>query len=181
MPKTADEVFRDFVRFTGDGLPGEPAGHSLPIGDPGSGVHNPPKAAIRDWANGFKDWVTDAVAGVEDATALAADRTYYVSTTGSDSNSGLSAGAPFATLQAAANAARNLRLDGRTVTVQIADGTYPAGVTVGGAVFGAPNPANLQFIGNEANPGAVVVHVTGGNCFHATNGAAIRLFCFACT
>lgn len=175
MPKPANEVFRDFVRYTDDGLPNAPVGHPLPVGDPRSGVHNPPKAAIRDWANGFKDWVTDAVAGVEDATALAADRTYYVSTTGSDSNNGLSSGTPFATLQAAANAARNLRLNGKTVVVNIANGTYTAGVNVGGAVFGAPNPSNLQFIGNEANPAAVVIHVTGGNCFNATNGASFRV------
>lgn len=48
MPKTANEVFRDFVRYSGDGLPGEPAGYPLPGGDPSSGVHNPTKADIRE-------------------------------------------------------------------------------------------------------------------------------------
>lgn len=48
MPKSVDEVFRDFVRFTGDGLPNEPVGKPLPIGDPSSGVHHPQKKDIRE-------------------------------------------------------------------------------------------------------------------------------------
>lgn len=48
MPKSVDEVFRDFVRFTGDGKPNEPVGKPLPIGDPSSGVHQPQKKDIRE-------------------------------------------------------------------------------------------------------------------------------------
>ena len=47
MPSTVDRVFRDFKRFTGDGLPNEPVGRPLPVGDPASGAHNPSKAEIR--------------------------------------------------------------------------------------------------------------------------------------
>ena len=39
---------RDHVRFTGDGLPGEPVDAPLPVGDPRSGVFNLPKAALRE-------------------------------------------------------------------------------------------------------------------------------------
>lgn len=63
MPKSANEVFRDFVRFTGDGLPNAPVGHPLPIGDPASGKHHPSKPDIRDWAGG----VDAAVDRAEDA------------------------------------------------------------------------------------------------------------------
>lgn len=52
MPKSVNEVFRDFTRWTGDGLPNEPTGHPLPIGDPRSGLWNPPKADIRDALGG---------------------------------------------------------------------------------------------------------------------------------
>lgn len=38
---------REFKRYTGDGLPGEPTGAPLPIGDPSSGVHNPKKSGLR--------------------------------------------------------------------------------------------------------------------------------------
>lgn len=52
MPKSVNEVFRDFTRWTGDGLPNEPTGHPLPIGDPRSGLWNPPKHDIRDALGG---------------------------------------------------------------------------------------------------------------------------------
>lgn len=65
MPKSANEIWREFVRFTGDGLPGAPVGQPLPIGDPSSGVWNPSKKDIRDWANGFGDQMEDLVALAE--------------------------------------------------------------------------------------------------------------------
>lgn len=49
MPN-ASEVFRDFIRFTGDGKPNAPTNAPLPVGDPQSGQHNPAKAEIRSWA-----------------------------------------------------------------------------------------------------------------------------------
>ena len=44
---TINRVLREFKRYTGDGLAGEPTGASLPIGDPSSGVHNPKKSELR--------------------------------------------------------------------------------------------------------------------------------------
>lgn len=38
---------REFKRYTGDGLPGEPVNAPLPVGDPQSGVHNPKKVNQR--------------------------------------------------------------------------------------------------------------------------------------
>lgn len=48
MPN-ANEVFRDFERFTGDGKPNAPTGALLPVGDPRSGHHNLTKKDLRDW------------------------------------------------------------------------------------------------------------------------------------
>lgn len=51
MGTIADQLntaMRDFVRYTGDGLPGEPVGRPLPVGDPASGQFNPPKKQVRD-------------------------------------------------------------------------------------------------------------------------------------
>lgn len=42
-----NRVFREFRRYTGDGLPGEPVNAPLPIGDPSTGVHSPKKSEIR--------------------------------------------------------------------------------------------------------------------------------------
>jgi hypothetical protein len=88
---------------------------------------------------------------------LAANRTYYVRTDGSDSNTGLAntSGGAFLTLQKAWNAILTLDLNGFTVTVQIGDGTYTAGVSmtiapVGGTVIFNGNsgtPANVEISG----------------------------------
>jgi hypothetical protein len=42
-----NRLLREFRRYTGDGLPGEPVNAPLPVGDPQSGVHNPKKSELR--------------------------------------------------------------------------------------------------------------------------------------
>lgn len=71
MASTADRVFRDYVRYTGDGLPNEPVGHALPIGDPASGVHNPTKRDFRDVLNGIISGI-GAVEGIAPYASFAA-------------------------------------------------------------------------------------------------------------
>jgi hypothetical protein len=62
---------------------------------------------------------------------LTAARTYYVATSGSDTNDGLSSTNAFATIQKAINAA--LSVDGQTfnITISVAAGTYNENLTVG--------------------------------------------------
>jgi hypothetical protein len=55
MPTKADEIFREFNRYTGDGKPGEPVAAPLPIGDPSSGVKHLKKREFREWANDFSE------------------------------------------------------------------------------------------------------------------------------
>jgi len=102
---------------------------------------------------------------------LTANRTYYVRTDGSDSNSGLAntSGGAFLTLQAAANFVfGNLDLAGFTVTIQIGDGTYTGGVSISGAQVGV---GSVVFNGNNATPANVVISTTSADCFLAQNGA----------
>lgn len=83
MPKSANEVFRDHVRFTGDGLPNQPVGHPLPVGDPRSGIHNPSKPDIREAMGGVESdrilaeaaaaLAVQAMADVHGATLFASD------------------------------------------------------------------------------------------------------------
>ncbi len=86
---------------------------------------------------------------------LTANRTYYVRTDGSDSNSGLanSSGGALLTIQKAYDTIVGLDLSGYAVTIQVADGTYTAGLTIaspwtgGGAVVLQGNsgtPANVH-------------------------------------
>ncbi|MFV0297737.1 MAG: DUF2793 domain-containing protein [Hyphomicrobiaceae bacterium] len=98
---------------------------------------------------------------------LSADRTYYVATTGSDANSGLTAGAPLATISAAVAKAIAVDPNGHAVTIQIADGTY----TGAAGSFVVPRPqfdgSRLVITGNATTPGNVVlagpgVVVSGG-------------------
>lgn len=67
MPTEAERLLRDFVRYTGDGLPNEPVGKPAPIGDPESGVHNPTKKDLRDAIGS----VTDAAERAEIAADAA--------------------------------------------------------------------------------------------------------------
>lgn len=69
-----NSAMRDFQRYTGDGLPNEPVGRPLPVGDPASGEFNPPKRRVRDAllalaevADGLIDPSAAAVAAAEQA------------------------------------------------------------------------------------------------------------------
>lgn len=90
---------------------------------------------------------------------LTADRTYYVRTDGSDSNNGLAntAGGAFLTIQKALDTIATLDLRGYTATVQLADGTYTAGLSVAGQIIGGRVVIN----GNAGTPAAVLLNVTG--------------------
>lgn len=107
---------------------------------------------------------------------LTADTTFYVNgTTGSDANDG-SAGAPWATLtKAAAYLRTQLDLNGFTVTVSVANGTYTTGFALSGPLVGQAGITNVQIIGNVANPAACFINnpSTGGAV--ASNGAAFQI------
>lgn len=103
---------------------------------------------------------------------LTADRTYYVRTDGSDSNTGLSntsVGA-FLTIQKAVDIASAFDLNGFTVTIQLGDGTY-TGVVAGKAYVGQ---GLISIDGNAATPGNVVVS-TASTSFNMSNCGSYRL------
>ena len=99
---------------------------------------------------------------------LTADRTYYVRTDGNDSNSGLTndAAGAFLTLQKASTVVEcNLDLAGYNVTIQVADGVYPQGVTLPNYTGGG----TVTFLGNPTTPSNVLINVTADNCFVLNN------------
>lgn len=68
---------------------------------------------------------TPASGGVGAArTTLSANRTYYVSSSGSNSNDGLSLGTPFATIQGAIDAVAALDISTRNVFISVGNGTF---------------------------------------------------------
>lgn len=124
---------------------------------------------------------------------LTANRTYYVATTGNDSNSGLTAGSPFLTIQKAINVVAALDVSIYDITIQIADGTYSANnittlknpvgsgqVTLLGNVT-TPDNVILQTQIIKDTPGTIYVlkgfkflNTTTGYFIFCSNGATIK-------
>lgn len=95
---------------------------------------------------------------------LQANRTYYVSANGSDTNTGISSLSPYATIQKAVDTVcNNLSLMGYTVTIQVADGTYTTSVML----KPLPDYGGIIIQGNATNPSNVVISTTSANCFNA--------------
>ena len=95
---------------------------------------------------------------------LSAARGYYVATTGSNTaNDGLSAGSPFLTLQKAFTViSQTIDIGGQTVTINVADGTYTAGINFSAGTTGG---GNLIVSGNLTTPANVIISVTSDNAF----------------
>lgn len=104
--------------------------------------------------------------GTEVRERLTANRTYYVRTDGSDSNTGLvnNSGGAFLTVQKAIDIVAGLDCSIYSVTIQIADGTYSAGLTLK-PVLGA---GTYTITGNTTTPANVVIS--------ATSAAAVLAF-----
>lgn len=128
---------------------------------------------------------------------LLADRIYYVSTTGSDTNTGLNPGAPFLTIQKAVDVVcNNIDMNSQQVTIQLADGTYTSGAVLKPYV-GTKAPI-IQ--GNSSTPSNTLISttssnginlydpvswtiknlkfttITSGSCIYAENNAVIKLY-----
>ena len=104
---------------------------------------------------------------------LAANTVIYVSTTGSDTNNGLTSGTPFLTIQHAVNVAlQNYDLNGFTLTIQLADGTYSTNTSLS-----YPPIGNGQIViqGNAATPTNVVISTASTDCFTISGAARVFL------
>lgn len=109
---------------------------------------------------------------------LTAARTYYVDDAGSNSNNGLTIGAPFLTVQKAVDVAQTLDTNGFDVIIAVLAGTYTAGATIAGALVGG---GTLNIIGDTTTPGNVIVNATSADCFFATEGAIVVIRGFKLT
>jgi hypothetical protein len=99
---------------------------------------------------------------------LTADRTCYVRSDGSDSNTGLanSAGGAFLTLQHAVDVVvGTLDTAGKTITIQIADGSYAAGILVSKGWAGG---GTIVVQGNAATPSNVLLSIGASYGFQNT-------------
>lgn len=107
--------------------------------------------------------------GANTRTRLATATTYYVATTGNDSNPG-TIGSPWLTIQHAVNVIeQSLDLNGFTVTVQIADGTY-AGFAFTTVLVGGKN-TSILINGNSVTPSNVLISSGSTGTIVCENGA----------
>jgi len=100
---------------------------------------------------------------------LTAARTYYVATTGSDSNDGLVVGSPFLTIQKAIDIiCDTLDIASHIVTISVGAGARTAATTLkqlqttGGAVY---------IVGDETTPANCTITTTSASCFATTEAA----------
>lgn len=93
---------------------------------------------------------------------VSSNRTYYVATTGSDANTGLSPGVALLTIQQALSIIANtLSIDaGVTVTISVANGTYTLTTTVELYRFTGPGAVLIQ--GNTGTPGSCIITTNTG-------------------
>lgn len=100
-------------------------------------------------------------------------RTYYVATSGSDSNDGLSPTTAFATPAHALDVIyKTLDLASLGVTVQLADGTYTSPIALIGVPVGL-GTSSLVIQGNVNTPGAVTIAPSSGIALSLVNRAQV--------
>ncbi|WP_341913297.1 hypothetical protein [Ferrovibrio terrae] len=110
---------------------------------------------------------------------LGAATSFYVATTGSDTNHGLTTGAPFATIQHAIDViAKAIDLNGYRATVQVADGTYSAGAAVRAPFTGG---GEVFVIGNVTTPANCVISAATTHCFLLRHDAVLSIGGFKLT
>lgn len=114
--------------------------------------------------SGVPTFSTTLPAGLGVRTALTTNTTFNVATTGVDSNN-CTSGAPCLTIQRAYdNLANFYDLQGFTATIQVANGTYTAGLITAKCVLGQNGPGGVQILGN-ATPSNVLINVTNSDAF----------------
>jgi hypothetical protein len=101
---------------------------------------------------------------------LTANRTYYVATTGNDSNNGLTVGSPFLTIQKAVDViCGTLDCSSYTVTIQVADGTYTLSSQITLYPYLGTKPVIIQ--GNASTPANCIINssVAGSTLFYVAS------------
>ena len=104
-------------------------------------------------------------------TILTGNMTFYVNgSSGSDSNNGLASGTPWQTRQHAWDTLLNTYdLDGHTVTVDLADGTYTDNFNPSGWAVGQRVAGQIIFNGDSATPSNVIINPSSSSCLPGTN------------
>lgn len=167
----------------GDGVSGNPT-LSLPTaltftgktitGGTFSGMASGSTATTQSARDNSTKLATTAYVDTATREKLTANRTYYVRTDGSDSNTGLvnTAGGAFLTLQKAIDVVAALDISTYTVTIQVGSGTYTSGITVTGPWVGS---GSVQLTGDTTTPSNVVISVTSSFGIVVESGGRLKV------
>ena len=106
---------------------------------------------------------------------MTSDTTYYVSASGSDSNDGLSSGAPFLTIQKAVDTIYEKDWNTYTPTIQLSggSGTFTENIVLDGVVLGLVGAVVLT--GDTTTPSNYIITSTSGNTFRVQNNAVLSV------
>lgn len=105
---------------------------------------------------------------------LAAARTYYVRTDGSNSNNGLSntAAGAFLTIQKAIDTVYTLDINTQNVTIQVATGTYTGTIVLNGPFLGS---GVVMILGDVTTPSNVFINVSNNIALLAQGCAQLTI------
>lgn len=107
-------------------------------------------------------------------TVLTSPTTFYVSTTGSDTVSGLNPAQPAATIGYIINLLYSMyNVNDQPVTIQLANGSYTESVTIDGNLAGQQAINGLIIQGNAGAPNLVVL--SGNPCFLVARSAMCQI------
>lgn len=121
------------------------------------------------FSDGSNYWTRDLPLRVR----LGANTTFYVATTGNDSNNGLASGAAWLTLQHAVNyIIDNVDLAGFTATISVADGTYTSGITISGPFIGE---GTVILLGDTTTPANCIISTTNADCIQLNGGVSLSV------
>lgn len=140
---------------------------ALQVRGPGSAI----VGNIALWDSSAGNLLKDA--GYAPRAVLTANRTYYVRTDGSDSNTGLAntSGGAFLTIQKAINTIIPLDLAGFSVTIQVGAGTYTGGALLTTPILGGV----VTLLGDAATPANVIISTTSADCISVQGGALLQV------
>lgn len=155
-----------------NGTPFPYSKYAVVLYDPGSG-----KQAYQSIVNSNVDLPTVAASWAalplgSYRIRLAANTTFYVATTGNDSNPG-TIGSPWLTLQHAVNViSSTIDLGGFNATIQAVDGTYTGGFVLNGAFTGS---GQVILQGNVTTPANCIISTTSADCLTAGLNSSVAI------
>lgn len=111
----------------------------------------------------------NAIHAITQIKVVAPNLQFYVSVAGSDSNDGTTQQTPWRNVQTAIARVYSLyNFQGNAVTINVAPGTYAENVLITGAPIGC---RAVTIVGDENNPGGVVISGSNAACFQITSTA----------